>query len=65
MRSATPKLIAISFILATLQLTGCQYRSKSDTSYLVAPNLFPAFIDTGTELITKDNVNLIVKTAGK
>jgi ribose transport system substrate-binding protein len=39
MRSAIQKLTVISFILATLQLTGCQYRSKSDAYYLVAPNL--------------------------
>jgi ribose transport system substrate-binding protein len=39
MRSAMQKLAIFSLIFFALQLTGCQYRSKSDVYYLVAPNL--------------------------
>jgi ribose transport system substrate-binding protein len=43
MRTAVKKTLAILFVLAVLQLTGCQYRSKSDTYYLIAPNLSLAY----------------------
>ncbi len=39
MRSTMQRLAVVSFLVTALQLTGCQYRSKSDTYYMVASNI--------------------------
>jgi len=38
MRGTIRKILVITLAAGALQLTGCQYRSKSDVYYLVAPN---------------------------
>jgi ribose transport system substrate-binding protein len=39
MKSVTRKLVLAGFAVSCLQFTGCQYRSRHDVYYLIAPNL--------------------------
>lgn len=49
MRRAMQRVAAVLLAVGVLQLTGCQYRSKSDTYYMIAPNLSLPYWTTVTE----------------